>query len=82
MILSEMVPNDILIQRNGIRDCQPDSTCSVQDGLYTRLVKPLFLLTRWMIIVDLDEFMYGRNESIAEYLKRVPEDVGRLEVRC
>ena len=30
--------------------------------------------------MDLDEFMYGRKESIAQYLGRVPEDIGKLEV--
>ena len=52
----------------------------MQNGLYERYLRAYLPLTEWMAIVDLDEFMYGRQESIAEYLLRVPKDVGRLEV--
>ena len=33
-----------------------------------------------MAFLDLDEFMYGRQETIAKYLQRVPSDIARLEV--
>lgn len=39
-------------------------------------------MTTWMAFLDLDEFMYSRTDNIAEYLRRVPQDIARLEVRC
>ena len=51
-----------------------------QNGLYERHIRPLFPLTMWMAFLDLDEFMYGRKESLASYLQRVPDDIARLEV--
>ena len=37
--------------------------------------------TKWMLMVDLDEFMYGRKgKTIAEYLDTVDDDVGNVYV--
>ena len=37
--------------------------------------------TKWMIMVDLDEFMYGRkNRTIAEYLDTLDDDIGNIYV--
>ena len=53
-----------------------------QNGLYERHIRPVLCLSTWLAFLDLDEFMYGRKETIAEYLRRVPQDIGRLEVGC
>ena len=47
---------------------------------YNLLFKPFFYSTTWMLHVDLDEFMYGRAEPIAAYLKRVVPEVGCISV--
>ena len=51
-----------------------------QRGLYQRHFTAFLPKTQWMAIVDLDEFMYGRNGSIAAYMRTVSPDVGRVEV--
>ena len=51
-----------------------------QSGLYNRHFKAFLPKTDWFAIVDLDEFMYGRNGSIASYMRTVSPDVGRVEV--
>ena len=69
------------------KDCIHSDDCKLtklehpfQNGLYERHIRPLFPLTTWLAFLDLDEFMYGREESIADYLRRVPQDIARLEV--
>ena len=47
---------------------------------YNLLFKPYFYSTTWMLHVDLDEFMYGRGQSVAQYLKLVASDVGCITV--
>ena len=54
--------------------------CYTKNGLYERHIRPALTHTTWMAYMDLDEFMYGRKESIAEFLHKVPEDIARLEV--
>ena len=47
---------------------------------YNLLLKPFFYSSIWMLHVDLDEFMYGRSESIAQYLTSVASDIGSITV--
>lgn len=47
---------------------------------YNLLFKPFFWSSTWMLHVDLDEFMYGRRQSIAEYLRSVASDVGCISI--
>ena len=37
-------------------------------------------MTQWLAVVDLDEYAYARNGTIAEYLQTVPPHVGRLDI--
>ena len=47
---------------------------------YNLLFKPFLYSSTWMLHVDLDEFMYGRMHSIAQYLTLVASDVGSITV--
>ena len=47
---------------------------------YNLLLKPFHYLTTWMIHVDLDEFIYGRKTSLADYLKDVKPALGEIRV--
>ena len=40
----------------------------------------LATVTEWLAVVDLDEYAYARNGTIAEYLQTVPSHVGRLDI--
>jgi hypothetical protein len=39
--------------------------------------------SQWIILVDLDEFVYARNgfDKISDYLKSVPENISRISLR-
>ena len=47
---------------------------------YNLLFKPFHYLTTWMIHVDLDEFVYGRQTSLAKYLGRIDATVAEIRV--
>lgn len=57
-----------------------DPTPYDQDNVYNRLLVPYLKSTTWLQIMDMDEFMYGRNGSIVDYLKTLDEDVGAIRV--
>ena len=86
-----MAPSNIMASHQKYallsKDCIHSDDCKLtnmehpfQNGLYERHIRPLFPLTTWLAFLDLDEFMYGREESTADYLRRVPHDIARLEV--
>ena len=47
---------------------------------YNLLFKPFHYLTIWMIHVDLDEFVYGRQTSLADFLRNVKPTVGEIRI--
>ena len=47
---------------------------------YNLLFQPFFYSSTWLLHVDLDEFMYGRKQSISSYLTLVASDVGCITV--
>ena len=47
---------------------------------YNLLFKPFHYLTTWMIHIDLDEFVYGRQTSLAKYLRKMDATVGEIRV--
>lgn len=47
---------------------------------YNLLLKPFLHSSVWVIHVDLDEFIYGRRLSVAQYLHHVDADVGEIKV--
>lgn len=47
---------------------------------YNILFKPFHYLTTWMLHVDLDEFVYGRKGTVADYLRGVASDVGEIRL--
>ena len=60
----------------------PKMSLCCKDGLYERHIRPYFHNIEWIVFVDLDEFLYGRRSSIAEYLHQMPGNVARLEVNA
>ena len=53
-----------------------DPTRYNQDEIYTRHLTMYLPTVAWMAILDLDEFMYGRNTTIAAYLSSLDDDIG------
>ena len=47
---------------------------------YNLLFKPFHYLTTWMIHIDLDEFVYGRQASLASFLRELDPNVGEIRV--
>lgn len=47
---------------------------------YLKLVKKL---SRWVMVVDLDEFLYARNgyNTITEYLDTIPNEINQISIR-
>lgn len=57
-----------------------DPTPHNQDGIYRRQLAMYLGTTTWMAILDLDEFLYGRNSSIATYLRGLEDDIGAVRL--
>lgn len=57
-----------------------DPTPHDQDNIYNRVLVPYLKSTTWLQITDMDEFIYGRNGSIVDYLKTLDEDVGAVRI--
>jgi len=53
-----------------------DPTRYNQDEIYTRHLTMYLPTVAWMAILDLDEFLYGRNTTIAAYLSNLDDDIG------
>jgi hypothetical protein len=54
---------------------------SKQASLYQKHIFPKFIETKWILCVDLDEFMYTKNGTIAsELTKKEYSDVGQIMV--
>ena len=47
---------------------------------YNLLFKPFHYLTTWMIHIDLDEFVYARQTSLASFLRKVEPTIGEIRV--
>ena len=57
-----------------------DATRYNQDEIYRRQLSIYLASCEWMAILDLDEFAYGRNCSLAGYLKRLGPDIGAVRL--
>ncbi len=57
-----------------------DPTPHDQDNIYNRVLVPYLKTTTWLQITDMDEFVYGRNGSIVDYLKALQDDVGAIRL--
>lgn len=58
-----------------------DKTRHDQVGKYNKYVLPRAqVMSEWILIVDLDEFMYGRRENLSTTLKRLGPHVGLVSV--
>ena len=57
-----------------------DATKYNQDYIYRRQLSTYLATCEWMAILDLDEFLYGRNCTIAGYLKRLGPDIGAVRL--
>lgn len=51
-----------------------------QSGLYQKYCFDLCKRFEWVLVCDLDEFIYSKNgfKTIAEYLKQLPDDVAQV----
>ena len=57
-----------------------DATRYNQDDIYRRQLSMYLASCEWMAILDLDEFLYGRNCTLAGYLKRLGPDIGAVKL--
>jgi hypothetical protein len=59
-----------------------DHTKHQQTNLYNKYYLNLCKLYTWVIVVDLDEFMYSRNgfRTIKEYLSSLNDSISRIEI--
>lgn len=59
-----------------------DATRYAQKDLYFKYLFPHNWESTWIMIVDLDEFVYSRKEfkRISDYLSTLPEDVSRVDL--
>jgi FkbM family methyltransferase len=62
-----------------IVDTSPIDQIKLYNKYYLDIVK---IKSDWVIVVDLDEFMYARKEykNILEYLDKISEDIGEIQV--
>lgn len=53
-----------------------------QIGKYNRYILPRVkaLSVDWLVVVDLDEFIYARNNRLVDYLQYVSEDIGQISI--
>ena len=61
-----------------------DNTRYKQVKLYNRHYRKLVKkLSRWVMVVDLDEFLYARNgyNTITEYLDTIPNEINQISIR-
>ena len=61
-----------------------DNTKYKQVKLYNKYYKKLVKkLSRWVMVVDLDEFLYARNgyNTITEYLDTIPNEINQISIR-
>ena len=57
-----------------------DPTPHDQDAIYARHLTMYLPVVKWMAILDLDEFLYARNGTIASYLESLGTNVGAVRL--
>lgn len=58
-----------------------DDTQGIQPKLYWKYMEPQFKNTHWVLVCDLDEFVWGVNYKLSDILKNIKDEkIGQIQI--